>query len=120
MKKMKKVKKKFYAIKEGKGVKNIIVNTWSECSRLVLGYNSVYKSFLTRKDAEHYLSTVNVAKVKAQTKKGMEYRKTRKTTTKVLNIGIPNEIYNTFKKKCKQMDLTPDQCIVNMIKEWII
>lgn len=40
-------RKKYYAIKEGKGVKNIIVRSWDECVKLVLGYNSVYKSFLT-------------------------------------------------------------------------
>ena len=36
----KKKKQKYYAIKEGKGVKNKIVRTWSECKELVLGYPS--------------------------------------------------------------------------------
>ena len=44
----KKKANKFYALKEGNGVSNLIVNTWYECSKLVLGYNSVYKSFKTR------------------------------------------------------------------------
>lgn len=43
----KKAKIKFYVIKEGIGVKDIIVTSWDECSKFVLGYNSVYKSFLT-------------------------------------------------------------------------
>ena len=43
----KKKKQKYYAIKEGKGVKNKIVRTWSECKELVLGYPSIYKSFYT-------------------------------------------------------------------------
>ncbi|UEC21250.1 RNase H1/viroplasmin domain-containing protein [Clostridium septicum] len=48
----KKAKSKFYAIKEGNGVSNLIVNTWGECSKLVLGYNFIYKSFKTREEAE--------------------------------------------------------------------
>ena len=41
-----------YAIKEGKGVKNKIVRTWSECKELVLGYPSIYKSFYTEEDLQ--------------------------------------------------------------------
>jgi len=37
-------KTKFYAIKEGDGVNNLIVKTWNGCSKLVLEYNLVYKS----------------------------------------------------------------------------
>ncbi|MDZ5038283.1 ribonuclease H1 domain-containing protein [Clostridium perfringens] len=33
----KKAKIKFYAIKDGRGVKDIIVTSWDECSKLVLG-----------------------------------------------------------------------------------
>lgn len=116
----KKVKKKYYAIKEGKNVKNIIVNTWGECSKLVLGYNSVYKSFLTKEEAEKYLITVDVTKVKAQSKKGMEERKIRKATTKVLQIRLPSEIYNDFLKKCDELELDSDKTLENMIREWII
>ena len=46
----KKKKQKYYAIKEGKGVKNKIVRTWTECKELVLGYPSIYKSFYTEED----------------------------------------------------------------------
>ena len=45
-------KQKYYAIKEGKGVKNKIVRTWSECKELVLGYPSIYKSFYTEEDLQ--------------------------------------------------------------------
>ena len=74
----KKKKTKYYAIKEGKGVKDLIVNTWEECSKLVLGYNSVYKSFLTKEEAERYLKGVNVAKMKEKAIKGMEAKKRQK------------------------------------------
>ena len=48
----KKKKQKYYAIKEGKGVKNKIVRTWTECKKLVLGYPSIYKSFYTEEDLQ--------------------------------------------------------------------
>lgn len=49
-------KKNFYAIKKGKNnVRNKIVNSWSECSKLVLGYQSEYKGFSSREEAEIYL-----------------------------------------------------------------
>ena len=51
----KKKKQKYYAIKEGKGVKNKIVRTWSECKELVLGYPSIYKSFSTEEEARKML-----------------------------------------------------------------
>ena len=49
-------KKKFYAIKRGKkGTKNVILESWDECSKLVLGFDSEYKGFKTREEAEEYL-----------------------------------------------------------------
>ena len=50
-------KKRFYAIKKGKGnTKNKIVETWSECKDLVLGYPAEYKGFATKEEAEIYLA----------------------------------------------------------------
>ena len=54
----KKKKQKYYAIKEGKGVKNKIVRTWTECKELVLGYPSIYKSFSTEEEARKYLNGI--------------------------------------------------------------
>ncbi|MEG0308724.1 MAG: ribonuclease H family protein [Clostridium sp.] len=60
---------KYYAIKRGidvqtnKAVNNIIVNTWNECLGYVKGAKgAVYKSFLTRGEAEKYLNSVNSLK----------------------------------------------------------
>lgn len=51
----KKSAKKFYAIKNGKK-KNVIVKTWIECSKLVLGYpNAIYKGFNTEDEAKKFL-----------------------------------------------------------------
>ena len=55
----KKKKQKYYAIKEGKGVKNKIVRTWSECKELLLGYPSIYKTFYTEEEAIKFLGGIN-------------------------------------------------------------
>lgn len=75
-------KKKYYAIKEDKGVKNKIIENWTECKELVQGYPSVYKSFSTKEEAENFLQTVNVKKAKQQVKNGIEYNKARKKVLK--------------------------------------
>ena len=47
--------KKFYAIKNGRK-KKVIVKTWSECSKLVLGYQgAIYKGFNTEEEAKAFL-----------------------------------------------------------------
>lgn len=111
--------KKFYAIKEGKGVSNLIVNTWDECSKLVLGYNAVYKSFKTKEEAEKYLGSVNVAEVKEKAIKGMEARKTKKKNTRALSIRLSKDIYDEFEKRCLELDKEKEKVIEEMIKEWI-
>ena len=112
-------RKKYYAIKEGKGVKNIIVRSWAECAKLVLGYNSVYKSFLTEEEALSYLNKVDVEKVKDQTKKGIERKKIRKETTRSLNVRLDKKLYDEFVSKCNKIGLSKEQIITSMIKEWI-
>lgn len=115
----KKAKSKFYAIKDGIGVKDIIVTSWSECSKLVLGYNAVYKSFPTEEEAKKYLGSVDVEKVKEQAKKGMEERKIKKETTRSFNIRLPKEMYKEFEKQCNSMDLDKEKAILLLIDEWL-
>ncbi|EAK0771662.1 MAG: RNase H1/viroplasmin domain-containing protein [Clostridium celatum] len=115
----KKAKSKFYAIKDGRGVKDIIVTSWSECSKLVLGYNAVYKSFPTEEEAKKYLGSVDVEKVKEQAKKGMEERKIKKETTRSFNIRLPKEMYKEFEKQCNSMDLDKEKAILLLIDEWL-
>lgn len=115
----KKPKVKFYAIKEGLWVKDIIVTSWEECSKLVLGYNAVYKSFRTEDEAKKYLNIVDVEKVKEQTKKGIEKRKIKKETRGSLSITLPDDIYKSFEDKCNNLNLDKDKAIKMLIEEWI-
>lgn len=47
-------KKKFYAVRDGRQIG--IFNTWEDCKKQVDGFSgAVYKSFLTREDAEAFI-----------------------------------------------------------------
>lgn len=133
----KKNKKKYYAIKKGKGVTNIIVTDWKVCSELVLGYNASYKSFLTEDEAKNYLgnednnlfkeqttmnlSTTNkekliISKVK---EKSQKIEKVKREYTKKISVNIPKNVYFDFQNKCIEMELDKDKIIKNMILEWL-
>jgi viroplasmin and RNaseH domain-containing protein len=112
-------KKKYYAIKEGIGTKNKIVNTWAKCKKLVLGYNSVYKSFTNEEDAKNYLSTVNLKKVKEQTVFGIEKKKIIKMTTRLVQARIPNKLYSEFENKCNEYGWEINIALIKLIEEWV-
>lgn len=112
---------KYYAIKEGKnGIKNKIVRTWAECQKIVLGYPSVYKSFVTKEEALKYLDTVEVEKVKEQMTKGMEAKKKIKATTKAIHMRLDKKLVEDFEAKCERLELTPERAIKGMIEEWLL
>jgi viroplasmin and RNaseH domain-containing protein len=115
----KKTKNKFYAIKEGKGVSNSIVNTWDECSKLVLGYNSVYKSFKTREEAEKYLDIVNTEEVKEKTIKSIQAKRSRKVNSEIIKIELPKDLYLDFIDRCADMEMDKEKVIKELVKEWL-
>lgn len=118
----KKKKQKYYAIKEGKGVKNKIVRTWSEYKELVLGYPSIYKSFYTEEEAIKFLGGINdkdIPAIKEKIKVNIQSSKRRRSSTKAINFRVPNEVYNEFIKKVDETGLDRDKILLEMIKEWI-
>ena len=118
----KKVKVKYYAIKEGKGVKNKIVMSWNECKEIVLGYPSIYKSFKTEEEAIRYLNDIkdkDVPVIKEKVKASIKAKKERKATTRAISFRIPTEIYNEFINKVEETGLDKDKILLEMIKEWI-
>ena len=115
-------KQKYYAIKEGKGVKNKIVRTWSECKELVLGYPSIYKSFSTEEEARKYLNGIkdkDIPVIQDKVKINIQSSKKRRSSTKAISFRVPNEIYNEFIKKVDETGLDKDKILLEMIKEWI-
>ncbi|EOT2968952.1 RNase H1/viroplasmin domain-containing protein [Clostridium perfringens] len=119
----KKNNKKYYAIKVGNGVKNKIVTTWKECSELVLGFNSVYKSFKTREEAEQYLNGIkdsSIDIVLEKNKKAREYNtKKKKSTRSLQGIRIDKDLYDRFKEKCNEFEFTEEKAITLLIEEWL-
>lgn len=122
MNKSKKTKSKYYAIKAGKGVKNKIVRSWSECKELVHGYPAIYKSFLTEEEALKYLGSIkeeDVAAIKETVKKHIETSKKKKATTRSLSFRVPKEVYDGFIAKVETEGYDKDKVLTEMLKEWI-
>ena len=107
---------KWYAIKDGKDVKNIIVTSWDECKVLVLGRNSIYKSFLSEEEAKRYLNKIDdrdVQRIKDRTAKMIIKSKERKSTTKPLNgLRIPSELYEIIEAKAERNNVDIEKLIV--------
>ena len=112
--------KKWYAIKEGKGVKDKIVTSWKECSELVLGYNSIYKSFKTEEEAKRYLVSINdkcIPRIKEKNKMIMEKEKKRKIITKPLNgVRIPIELYDIIAAKAERDCVKLDSLVIEALE----
>lgn len=122
MSKKSKSKVKYYAIKEGKDVKNKIVMSWNECKEIVLGYPSIYKSFNTEEEAIKYLNGIkdkDVPIIKEKVKANIKAKKERKATTRAISFRVPNDIYNEFINKVKETGMDKDKILLEMIKEWI-
>lgn len=122
MSKKSKSKVKYYAIKEGKGVKNKIVMSWNECKEIVLGYPSIYKSFKTEEEAIRYLNDIkdkDVPVIKEKVKANIKANKERKATTRAISFRVPNDIYNEFINKVEETGMDKDKILLEMIKEWI-
>ena len=116
---------KYYAIKVGKGVKDKIVTSWSECKELVLGYPSVYKSFKTEEEALEYLKAIkDVDKKLEENNKAKEYNKAKKRgTVSIANVfkgvRIDKEVAEEFEAKCKDLNISKEKIVNELIKEWV-
>ena len=119
-------KKNFYAIKKGKnGVNNLIVTTWSECSKIVLGFNSEYKGFATKEEAEKYLGikrnqNEDLSEITQETVRKKSKKKKKNKNIESFTVEIPKDLYRAFSIKCSELDMSENSVIKNMIKEWIL
>ena len=105
--------KKFYAIKVGKGVKNIIVKSWDECSKLVLGFNSTYKSFYTEEEAKAYLAQ-DIEDIK------QKVNSTKKKKGKVfVEFPLKKETFKRFEAKCLEFDVRKEKILKLLVEEWL-
>ncbi|EPB8177087.1 RNase H1/viroplasmin domain-containing protein (plasmid) [Clostridium perfringens] len=110
----KKKPKKFYAIKVGKGVENIIVKSWDECSKLVLGFNATYKSFYTEDEAKAYLnqSVEDIEKTKVNTSK-------RKKGEVFIDFSLKKDTFEKFEAKCLEFGIKKEKILKLLVEEWL-
>lgn len=114
------VKRKYYAIKEGKGVENLIVRTWQECKELVHGYDSIYKSFNKLEDAKKYLEEVEVDEVRKKKKYAVNQKLISRKSTKHINgFRVSNEMYADLENKSKEGGTTIEDVIKIAINKYI-
>lgn len=117
--------KKYYAIKSGINTKDKIVETWDECKKLTHGYPSIYKSFLTKKEAEEYLGSIKDVKAKLEkNNKAMTYKKDLKKNTvyvanEIKGFRVDKELWKSFEDKCAKMEMDKNKALLELIKEWI-
>ena len=113
-------KKKYYAIKQGRDVSNLIVNTWEECKKYVEGVPAQHKSFKTRQEAEMYLKGIEKAEVKNTSPKKKTKKKKGMITVK---SAIPKDIYEKFLNRCTDLGADEKRIFSNLIieslEEWV-
>lgn len=89
--------KKFYAIKIGNNVKDLIVTTWEECQKYVIGYPAIYKGFDDKWSAEEYLNSMDEASVKRNLAIKQQFADTRKKSKYIKKEDkVLKEIYTKY------------------------
>lgn len=117
---VKKKAKKWYAIKDGKGVQNKILTSWTECEKLVKGYPAIYKSFKSEEEAKQYLLDIkdsSITEVRKIYKKGREYKEKRKATTRPLNgVRIPKELFEILEQKAERDNVNIEKLVIEALQ----
>ncbi len=112
-------KEKWYAVKIGNNnIQDMIYKTWEECKKATEGYNSVFKSFETKEEAEKYLETVDVEKVLEQKAYVLEM-KNKDKSSKNINIKLSDEMYQELLKKSKESKIDIENLIKFAISNYI-
>lgn len=47
-------------------------------------------------------------------------RRSRNKNTTILEVDLCKELYNEFSVKCSSLDISENDIIVNLIKEWLL
>lgn len=113
-------KKKYYAIKQGRDVSNLIVDTWEECKKYVQGVPAQHKSFKTRQEAEMYLQGIEQNEIKIKSPKRKPKKKKGMIT---VQSTIPKDLYEKFLNRCLQLDADDKKLFNNLVieslEEWV-
>ena len=86
--------KKYYAIKVGNNVKDLIVESWEECQKYVIGYPAIYKSFISKKNAQRYLENITEedVKYKLEIAEGQRYKRLKRMIQQCFDFEIPENV----------------------------
>ena len=90
-----------------------------------MGYPAEYKGFATKEEAEIYLGIKNVSNnevyIKTNSKKmRLKKRKNRNKDKTILEVEICKDLYREFSDECSSLDISENDIIVNLIKEWLL
>lgn len=104
---------KYYAIKIGNNVKDIIVTTWEHCKEYVIGYPSIYKSFKSKKEAEKYLKNITNIDIENQLLNNnlQRFIRLKKKIEFEYNFNIPDYIIDELINNNDYNNLC---CLINM------
>lgn len=102
-----------YAIKVGNNAKDLIVETWEECERYVIGYPSVYKGFKNKKEAKKYLKEMTETEIKEKLLWGEihRFRRLKEKLEFEYKFSIPDYIVdeiinnNNYENLCALLNL---------------
>ena len=112
------MKKYYYAIKIGRGVKDKIVTSWGECKKYTFRYNAIFKGFRMEYEAQKWLDSWTNEEIDDRLEKQSFHRNKRLKRQILydlnfrLNIDILNFILeNTY--NYEQICLYIDKCVEN-------
>ena len=105
-------KQKYYAIKVGNNVKDLIVDSWSECEKYVLNVPNRYKSFGTMEEAEAYLKTA------PDTPQG-SFKPYRKEDKVKAEVYITEDVLRDFTKHCQSKKQKVESIIETLIVNYL-
>lgn len=120
-KKVRKPKKKCYAIHWIDEKKDMIVTTWPECQKKIKGHNNMFKGFQSEEEAKKWLAGITRQKEKKHNEmveKNKEIKRIKKSKVRY-QFRLDKALSDKFQEKLKIMRLDVDAVIADFIREYV-
>lgn len=117
----KKTSKKFYAIHFINDNENIITESWSECQELTKGRNNMFKGFMSKEDAEGWLSQITPDQEERHNEMVKTNRivKTMKQSQVQYAFRIDKKMSDDLQEKLNALHISIDKLMNDMIYEYL-
>lgn len=117
----KKVNKKFYAIHFINDNENVITESWTECQELTKGRNNMFKGFMSREDAEEWLSQITPDQEERHNEMVKKNRivKTMKQSQVQYAFRIDKKMSDDLQEKLDALHISIDKLMNDMIYEYL-